>query len=171
MGMFRNSVTHLLLAGLTVSGCAEPRSEVSLEFDGQPWAQCQSAEVDDLHDGQQPGGFKLSCKSPSWSLYAIYDTRDLKDQRLKTLEFRPPADLSPDLAKQLNNPALGQMLTLKTAVYSTVLGKLDCASAKALNRTAGEEPIPRRAGGALQPGDYSIALAQPCGELKLKVKS
>ncbi|MEZ0367693.1 MAG: hypothetical protein ACAI44_01265 [Candidatus Sericytochromatia bacterium] len=157
------------LACLNIA-CSQPRASVRLEFSGKALAECPAAGISELKDGEKPGGFKLSCSNPVWTLWAIYDTTELKDNRLKHLEFSPPPDLPAEQAKTLGLNGPASSLTFKTAVYSSALGKIDCATAKALKRTGGEAPIPRSVGGGLEPGDYPIELAQPCGRLLLTVR-
>ena len=158
---------------LALAACRPSHPGVQLTLNGTPLGSCDNVTVDELHDGSQPGGFKLSCAKPRWSAYFEYDTRTRKDGTINSFSF----DLDPAAKPEADGP-LHPLLTpennfrlqMKPAIDASLPDAKPCASAKALNRTSGEAPVPRSMTGSLLAGSYSFELSEPCGQLILTVK-
>ena len=114
-------------AACQLSACSPPKTSLELDFAGQRLTSCAAVESLPLHDGAQPGGVKLSCKNPFWTLWVITDTRRLKDGRVNQIEFSPPLELPAELAKAIGQSEPGKSVAWLTAVHSTKLGTIELA--------------------------------------------
>jgi hypothetical protein len=160
------------LAGLLLllAACSSPEANVSLSFEGKELVSCEKVQISELLDGQAPGGFKMVCPSPKWQMSLIYDTQTRKDGTINSISLSYKDTIpKPEEVHPLVVQALNSSLNMSPAISANNPDGPKCDSAKALNRTTGEAPIPRK-GKGLEPGEYKLALSEPCGTLTLTVK-
>lgn len=117
-------------------------------------AACDDAYITDLFP-KPHGGFRFHCGNVA-SVYIVYGT-------------------------EKNDPAAGTINRVRVwhhqegwektflPAYHVNSGRLDCPSAKALNRTTGEMALPTTLFGDIRKGRYTLMLAEPCGEMVLEI--
>jgi hypothetical protein len=166
-----NMNRYLAGALILFAACGTNETNVAIFLDDKALVSCEKATTSELLDGQQPGGFRINCAQPAWSMAFDYDTRTRKDGTIKSITFSYSSTIK-DISTV--HPFVAQVFTggsgmMSPAIAANAPDGPQCESAKALNRTTGEAPIPRK-GKGIEPGEYKLSLANPCSTLKLVVK-
>ena len=138
----------LILPGFFLLACTSKVS-LNLQFNGEEVFSCSEAAISKL--SPENGGFRFICPDNT-SLYVVYDTSVAKDGTIVSVDLQGTKTQS-----------------YLPAVFSSKRGQENCASAKALNRQSGEQPLAKTFSGSPKPGSYELAMAKPCGNLTITI--
>jgi hypothetical protein len=145
----KNSIILLV----SILFACRPSVSIQLEMNSLLLYECKEAKTEEL--SPKNGGYRFICSDTGQpqSVYVIYDTskEDANDGTIKEIWT-------------------GQADVMKTAVYSSARGNIDCPSAKVLNRKTGEPPFPETFYGSLKKGSHNIEMARPCGTLVFTIR-
>ena len=146
----------IILLFFVFNSCLIHKVSIRLELENNEIYSCRDAVIEKL--SPKNGGFVFACKDipQKGSLYVIYDTS---------------SETSNDGSiKEISLQNSGNSQVFKPAVYSSKRGEIDCSSAKSLNRETGEKPFTETLLGYPQKGIYTLAMSQPCGNLKFHIE-
>jgi len=147
-----------------LTGCGASDVSVSLEMGGETLYKCRKAEISEL--SPKNGGHRFTCLEGEdrSSVYVFYDTTGSPmNGTLKYINILYFGD----------KPVHSKTPTMFRVAYYANNEEKDfgkkCPAAKALKRKTGEQILETGIFGSLKKKSYRIFMADPCGELTLKI--